>query len=67
MLTTRQALGTDRDYDFAVVALDRAVEIGGVPRTPLSIGSVGVPQLGEDLILVGHPSGTVLHHVCLNY
>lgn len=51
------ALGTDREHDFAVVALDRAVEIDGVPREPLALGSSGTQQVGDDLILVGHPSG----------
>ncbi|MBX7231123.1 MAG: serine protease [Bdellovibrionales bacterium] len=39
--------------DFAIVRLDRPV----THTTPLSLRSQGVPQPGEDLTVIGHPSG----------
>lgn len=42
-----------RTVDWAVIELDRPV----VDRSPLPIRSTGVVQGGENLVLIGHPSG----------
>ena len=51
------ALGGPRDFDYAIVELDRVV----IGRTPLETGRIGVAPVGTDLVIAGHPSGKNMH------
>ncbi len=49
----RQALDPISDADYALIQLDRKVK----DRKPLKFRKKGSPKVGEELVVIGHPSG----------
>jgi V8-like Glu-specific endopeptidase len=48
-----QVLDSVSENDYAVIELERVVE----DREPLKLRSEGAPQVGDSLVVIGHPSG----------
>lgn len=48
-----QKLDRDSEADYALIELDRQVS----DRSPLNFRRKGKPQVGESLVVIGHPSG----------